>query len=176
MRYAAYVRISSDEQIGNYSIDAQKRAIETWVISNGGIISLAVPVGNYTLNLMLDISIIVLMVIAAIVAAGMIVGNALLGPSKTNPSKLEPFECGCRPSSDPKEAGRRRFSVKFYLIAILFLLFDIETVMLYPWAVVYDDFTAQGLAMLMFVEMFIFVGVLAIGLWYLWKKGGLEWD
>ena len=127
---------------------------------------------------MLDsyLPILILIILAIVIAGGMMVGNAILGPRRLSKTKLLPFECGSVPSDDPKITGRKKFSIKFYLIAIVFLLFDIETVFLYPWAVVFKELSSQGFAALMFFEMFAFVTILVLGLWYLWKKGGLEWD
>jgi NADH-quinone oxidoreductase subunit A len=91
----------------------------------------------------------------------------LIRPSKPDPSKLDPYECGVPPISDARE----RFSNRFYIIAMLFLLFDVEVVFLYPWAVVYKDIGLLGL-----VEMVIFIIILFVGYVYAWKKGALQWD
>jgi NADH-quinone oxidoreductase subunit A len=91
----------------------------------------------------------------------------LLGPRKFKPGKLDPYECGVPSMS----SSRERFSVHFYLVAILFILFDIETVFMIPYAVLYKSLGVAGL-----VEMGIFVFVLVFGLAYLWKRGALEWD
>jgi NADH-quinone oxidoreductase subunit A len=91
----------------------------------------------------------------------------LLGPRKFKPGKLDPYECGVPSIS----SSRERFSVHFYLVAILFILFDIETVFMIPYAVLYKSLGVAGL-----VEMGIFVFVLVFGLAYLWKRGALEWD
>ncbi len=90
-----------------------------------------------------------------------------LGPKKPNPVKDEAFECGNVPISSTGS----RFSVKFYTIAILFVLFDIEIVFLFPWAVVFRDLGMAGL-----VSMTLFIAVLFLGLAYAWKKGALQWD
>jgi NADH-quinone oxidoreductase subunit A len=100
-------------------------------------------------------------------AATLIGLNHVLAPRRPKPAKLAPYECGV-----PLLAGSRdRFSVHFYLVAILFILFDIETVFMVPYAVLYRDLGVAGLA-----EMGIFVGVLVYGLAYLWKRGALEWE
>ncbi len=91
----------------------------------------------------------------------------LLGPTRTTAHKGDAFECG-NPSSG---TARERFPVKFYLTAILFIVFDVEVVFLYPWAVLFRQLGWFG-----FVEMLIFVAVLAIALLYVWRKGALEWD
>ena len=93
--------------------------------------------------------------------------GALLRPSRPSSVKLEAFECG-NPSSG---SAWGRFSVKFYLTAILFIVFDIEVVFLYPWAVAYRELGVLG-----FVEMALFVAVLTLGLMFVWRKGALEWD
>ena len=108
------------------------------------------------------------MVVVAIVLAGAMVGiKTLLGPRNPTPEKQLPFECG----SEPLGPVRSRFSVKFYLVALLFIAFDIEIVFLYPWAVV-----AKGLGLAGLAQMSIFLGVLVLGFVYVWKKGALEWD
>jgi NADH-quinone oxidoreductase subunit A len=86
---------------------------------------------------------------------------------KTNRDKDLPFECGMLPLED---IGRRRFPVKFYVVAMLFILFDVEVVFLYPWAVRYKQLGLFG-----FVEMVLFLGVLAMGWWYVVAKGALDW-
>ena len=91
----------------------------------------------------------------------------LLGPRKKKPGKLDPYECGVPILSNSRE----RFSVHFYLVAILFILFDIETVFLIPWAVLYRSLGPAGL-----VEMGIFLGVVIFGLTYVWRRGALEWE
>lgn len=90
-----------------------------------------------------------------------------LGAHKPSPTKLSPYECGIPSPGAPRE----RFQVKFYLVAILFLLFDVEVVFLFPWAVAWRSLGVAGL-----VSMLVFLGVLAFGLLYVWKRGALEWD
>ena len=80
--------------------------------------------------------------------------------------KLLPYECGVDPIGDARE----RFSVRFYIVAILFLVFDVETIFLFPWAIIYDRLALFGLA-----EMLVFIGILVVGYYYAWKKGALEW-
>ena len=112
-----------------------------------------------------------------IVAAGFAVGNVLLstfvGQRKRTRTKLMPYECG----KDPVGSARERFSVKFYLIAMIFILFDIEVIFLVPWAAVYKALAAQGAAMRSFayLEMMIFVGLLLVGYIYIVKKGAFDW-
>ena len=112
-----------------------------------------------------------------IVAGGFAVGNILLsqlvGQRKRTKTKLMPYECG----KDPVGSARERFSVKFYLIAMLFILFDIEVIFLVPWAAVYKALAAQGATMRLFVylEMMIFVGLLLVGYIYVVKKGAFDW-
>ena len=107
---------------------------------------------------------------AAVVAnfAGMIAASTLLGPKRRNPVKDEPFECG----SLPVGPNRIRFHIRFYLTAILFLIFDIEVVFLYPGARVYR--TELGLSGLQVMGLFLFI--LVFGLVYEWRRGGMEWD
>jgi NADH-quinone oxidoreductase subunit A len=104
--------------------------------------------------------------------AGALVGTfavlgKLLGPRRTTPLKSDPFECG-NPASG---TARERFPVRFYLTAILFIVFDVEIVFLYPWAVVFRRLGWFG-----FAEMLVFIAVLALALVYVWKKGALEWE
>ena len=84
--------------------------------------------------------------------------------------KLSPYESGIPARGD----ARLRFPVKFYVVAMLFIVFDIEVVFLYPWAVVFTDLLAHGATV--FVEMVVFLGVLALGLAYAWRKGALQWE
>lgn len=105
--------------------------------------------------------------IAMAIAGGMIGASALLGHRVRNRVKDQPYECGM----DPRGSARERFSVKFYLVAMIFILLDIETVFLYPWAVVYRD-----LKLFAFFEMFLFVVLILSGFFYIWKKGALAWS
>ena len=113
------------------------------------------------------VGIVVTFVVAAALAGAFIVLASVLGPKKPSPVKSEPFECGEVPFSLP----RGRLSVKFYLIAILFMLFDVELVFLYPWAVVYRGLGISGL-----IEAAVFLGVLMVGFYYAWDNGALEWQ
>lgn len=94
----------------------------------------------------------------------------LLGPRKFSEEKLDTYECGVPPIG----SARLRFSVKFYLIAVLFVIFDIEAIFLYPWGVVFKRLLAQG--NFIFIEALVFIAILLAGLVYVWKKGALEWD
>jgi NADH-quinone oxidoreductase subunit A len=108
-----------------------------------------------------------LLISAAILTAIMMAVAIFLGPKKKTPIKDEPFECGIVPT---KDANETRFPVKFYLVAILFIIFDIEIIFLYPWAVVFKE-----LSIVAFASIVIFVAVLMAGLVYAVKKGVLEW-
>jgi len=105
--------------------------------------------------------------IAMAVAAGMLGASYLLGKRVRNRVKDLPYECGITPVGNARE----RFSVKFYLVAMLFILFDIEAIFLYPWAVVYRE-----LKMFAFVEMLVFMVLILAGFFYIWKKGALDWS
>lgn len=98
-----------------------------------------------------------------------IVLGALTGPKRYNRAKLEAYECGIEPSPQAAEGGR--FPVKYFLTAMLFIIFDIEIVFLYPWAVTFDSLGLFGL-----VEMAIFIGTVFVAYAYVWRRGGLEWD
>ena len=105
--------------------------------------------------------------IAVAVAAGLIAASTLLGKRARSPQKDTPYECGIAPTG----SARERFSVKFYLVGMIFILFDIEAVFLYPWAVVYRE-----LKMFAFFEMLLFVALILVGYFYVWKKGALDWS
>nr|WP_202512345.1 NADH-quinone oxidoreductase subunit A [Streptomyces sp. SID3343] len=98
-----------------------------------------------------------------------LVMGALTGPKRYNRAKLEAYECGIEPTPQPEGGGR--FPVKYYLTAMLFIVFDIEIVFLYPWAVYFDSLGMFGL-----VEMALFVAAVFVAYAYLWRRGGLEWD
>jgi NADH-quinone oxidoreductase subunit A len=110
-----------------------------------------------------------------IVAAGFAVGNILLsqfvGQRKRTRTKLMPYECG----KDPVGSARERFSVKFYLIAMIFILFDIEVIFLIPWAVVFQTLTSQGMGTFVYLEMMLFILLLLVGYIYVVKKGAFDW-
>ncbi len=105
--------------------------------------------------------------IAVALAAGIILASSLVGQRVRNRVKDIPYECGITPTG----SARERFSVKFYLVAMLFILFDIEAVFLYPWAVVYRE-----LKLFAFFEMLLFVLLILVGFFYIWKKGVLDWS
>src|SRR5919206_1254076 len=105
--------------------------------------------------------------IAMALAAGLLSVSYLLGKKVRNRVKDMPYESGIVPTGD----ARQRFSVKFYLVAMLFILFDIEAIFLYPWVVVYRE-----LKMFAFVEMLVFVVLILSGFFYIWKKGALDWS
>ena len=104
--------------------------------------------------------------IAAVIAAALVTLTFLLGRKVKNRVKDMPYECGIEPTGDARE----RFSVKFYLVAMLFILFDIEAIFLYPWAVVYKQLKMFG-----FIEMLVFIGLVLAGFFFIWKKGVLDW-
>jgi NADH-quinone oxidoreductase subunit A len=110
---------------------------------------------------------VLLILVVAFLVAGLLGGvHKLLGPRREFAEKLEPFECGERQIVSPKQ----RFSVKFYLVAMLFVLFDLEAVFFYPWGALFRDLGFYG-----YVVMSIFTVPLVIGLLYEWRKGALEW-
>ncbi|MBZ5623481.1 MAG: NADH-quinone oxidoreductase subunit A [Acidobacteriia bacterium] len=106
-------------------------------------------------------------IVAMALAAGLLSVSALLGRRVRNRVKDMPYESGIVPTGD----ARQRFSVKFYLVAMLFILFDIEAIFLYPWVVVYRELKMFG-----FVEMLVFVVLILSGFFYIWKKGALDWS
>jgi NADH-quinone oxidoreductase subunit A len=115
------------------------------------------------------VPIIGLMILAAVFVAGTLVTSALVGPKRYNRAKLDSYECGIEPT--PQPVGGGRFPVKYYITAMLFIVFDIEIIFLYPWAVAFDQMALFGL-----VEMVLFIVTVFIAYAYVWRRGGLEWD
>ena len=117
---------------------------------------------------------VLIMLIIAIGIGGTILGlNWVIGPIKQrNPQKLAPYESGV----PPLDQNRKRVNVRFYQIAMLFILFDIEAAFLYPWAVIYRDATRGPSGMFLFGEMLLFIALLAVGYVYVWKKKAFDWD
>lgn len=109
----------------------------------------------------------ILFILAVLIAGGMVIATSILGPKRNFADKMEPFECGESPIVSPHQ----RFSVKFYLIAVLFILFDVEVVFLFPWAILFKKLGMFGL-----IEMLVFLLILGVGLVYVWKRGGLDWE
>ncbi len=106
-------------------------------------------------------------VVALVVVAGILILSAVLGPKNPSPQKTVPYECGIIPT----EEAKGRYPVRFATIAMLFIIFDIEVVFMYPWAVALDQLGFFGL-----IEMFLFIFILGIAYVYIWGRGGLEWD
>jgi NADH-quinone oxidoreductase subunit A len=107
------------------------------------------------------------------IAGGMVVASFFVGRHRNYRVKLDPYECGMDPVGD----ARGRFSVRFYMVAMLFILFDVEAVFLLPWAVIFRRLPAiTGSAMFGFWEMLVYLGFVAVGLFYVWKKGILNWS
>jgi len=116
---------------------------------------------------------VLIMLIIAVVIGGVILGlNWVLGRHQRNPSKLAPYESGV-PLLDQ---NRKRINVRFYQIAMLFILFDIEAAFLYPWAVIYRDVARGPSGMFLFGEMLLFIVLLAVGYVYVWKKKAFDWQ
>jgi NADH-quinone oxidoreductase subunit A len=107
------------------------------------------------------------LLIAIAFAAGTILISTIIVPRRANRLKMAPYECGVEPVGNARE----RFSIKFYLVAVLFILFDIETVFLYPWAVAFRQLGLYGL-----IEMVLFIAILLVGYLYILKKRALEWE
>jgi NADH-quinone oxidoreductase subunit A len=110
--------------------------------------------------------ILILILVAAVFAVIALAVPAVLGPKRTTKVRLEPYESGMLPYSD----ARRRFPVQYYVIAVLFILFDIEVIFLYPWAVILRQLRLFGL-----IEMGVFLAILLVGYFYVWRKGALDW-
>ena len=106
-------------------------------------------------------------ILAAGLSGAIIVVSVLVGKRKPSRVKDQPYECGVRPTGDAREP----FSVHFYMVALVFILFDIEAIFLYPWALVYRELQLFG-----FVEMVLYIIILMVGYIFLWKKGALDWN
>jgi len=109
--------------------------------------------------------------VAGSLAAAIVLLSWLIGYRRPTRAKLSPYECGMTPVGDARE----RFSVKFYLVAMLFILFDVEAVFLYPWAVILRDLKAAGQGLFGFLEMLVYICIVLVGFFYIWKKGALDW-
>src|SRR6185503_2928148 len=109
--------------------------------------------------------------IAGALATGMVLLSWIIGYRLPTRAKLSPYECGMTPVGDARE----RFSVEFYLVAMLFILFDVEAVFLYPWAVILKDLKAMGQGIFAISEMFVYIAIVLVGFFYIWKKGVLDW-
>src|SRR5690349_21535455 len=112
------------------------------------------------------IPLLIQVVVAIGLATVMVTLSHLLGKHKWTRAKNSPYECGINPTGD----AQQRFSVKFYMVAMLFILFDVEAVFLYPWAVILRDLKMFG-----FWEMLVYIGIVLVGFFYVWKKGALDW-
>jgi len=110
-----------------------------------------------------------LLALATLFAVGSVVMSSLVGPKRYNRVKLDSYECGIEPT--PQAAGGGRFPVKYYITAMLFIVFDIEIIFLYPWAVQFDQLGIFGL-----VEMVLFIATVFVAYAYVWRRGGLDWD
>jgi NADH-quinone oxidoreductase subunit A len=118
------------------------------------------------------VAIAILIVVTTAVAIIAITLGTVFGPKRSTSKKSMPYESGMNPIGP----GTRRMPVRFYLIAVLFILFDIEVVFFIPWALVFNQFVTSGQGIFMLAEMLVFIGVLLVGYAYAWKKGALEWD
>lgn len=108
------------------------------------------------------------------IAVLVVCAPAMLGPRSPSRLKRSPYECGL----PPLEGVRHRFPVRFYTVAVLFMLFDVELIFLYPWAAWFTNIPPHmsGLRLLGFIEMAVFMGLLAVGYLYVWRRGGLDWE
>ena len=108
----------------------------------------------------------IFLLVAFLIAAGTIVVASIIRPSNPNKIKNMQYECGI----DPVDNARKRYTIRFYIVAILFVVFDVETIFLFPWAVQFKFLGLFG-----FFEMLVFLGILIVGYIWIWKKGALEW-
>ena len=116
--------------------------------------------------------VLILLLLAGALCLAIGVGATLLGPRRITTIKETAFECGSPSTGDPHQ----RHSVKFYLVALLFIVFDIESVFIYPWGALLRDLNNEGLGWFAYIEMLSFMATLALGLVYVWRKGALEWS
>ena len=114
------------------------------------------------------VPILILAALAAVFAVFSLIMGSLAGPKRWNRAKLEAYECGIEPTTQPRGV---HFPVKYYLTAMLFIVFDVEIIFLYPWAVAFDRLRVFGL-----VEMVTFIATVLVAYAYVWRRGGLEWD
>jgi NADH-quinone oxidoreductase subunit A len=117
----------------------------------------------------LYVPVLVLAAIATLFAVGSVIMSAGVGPKRYNRAKLDSYECGIEPTPQPLGGGR--FPIKYFIIAMMFIVFDIEIVFLIPWAVQFDALKAFGL-----VEMVLFIVTVFVAYAYVWRRGGLDWD
>ena len=115
------------------------------------------------------VPILIMMGVAALLAVGGLLASAVIGPKTYNRAKLEAYECGIMPT--PHAIGHGRFNLKYYLVAMMFIVFDIEVVFLYPWAVAFSDLAVFGL-----VAMLGFIALITVPYIYEWRRGALDWD
>ena len=115
------------------------------------------------------VPILVLMGVAAVLALGGVGASAIIGPKRYNRAKLEAYECGIDPT--PHAIGGGRFPIKYYLVAMTFIIFDIEVVFMYPWAVAFNQLAVFGV-----VAMMTFLLLITVPFVYEWRRGGFEWD
>jgi NADH-quinone oxidoreductase subunit A len=120
-------------------------------------------------NLDSYLPILLFILVGLAVGAGPLIIGSLLGPNRPDPEKISPYECGFEAFED----ARMKFDVRYYLVAILFILFDLEIAFLFPWAVILGDLPGWGLA---FWSMMVFLVILTVGFIYEWKKGALDWE
>jgi len=109
--------------------------------------------------------------VAGALASAFVLLSSIIGYRKPSRAKMSPYECGMTPVGDARE----RFSVKFYLVGMLFILFDVEAVFLYPWAIILKDLKKMGQGVFGVTEMLVYIGIVLVGFWYIWKKGALDW-
>ncbi len=119
------------------------------------------------MNISEYLPVLLFLVVASVLALVLLGVGSLLGPRRPDAEKRSPYECGFEAFED----ARMRFDVRYYLIAILFIIFDLEIAFLFPWALVFDEVGTPA-----FIAMLVFLGILVIGFVYEWKKGALEWE
>jgi NADH-quinone oxidoreductase subunit A len=113
------------------------------------------------------------LLIATVLAGGLTAASVLIGWRRPTRAKMQPYECGMEPTGDAREP----YSVKWYIVGMIFILFDVEAIFLYPWAYIFKDMVkaSPSIGLYGFFEMLLYIGILLVGYLYLWKKGALDW-
>ena len=112
------------------------------------------------------VPILIYILVAIAFGVGTLLVSWMIAPTRISKVKLDPYECGIEPTTD----ARDRYSIRYYLVAMLFVIFDVETVFMFPWAVIFNKLLLFGL-----IEMMVFIFILVVGYYYAWQKGALDW-
>jgi NADH-quinone oxidoreductase subunit A len=161
MRYVRPAAGRSSESASNSRIPEVGQAV-TRILNQGGAMSYLQPY----------LPILMILVLACLFGVGTLVASSLIGPRRPNRAKYQAYECGIEPTGE----ANVRITVKYYIVALLFLLFDMETVLIIAWAIAFRDPTYAGFQVYAFFVMVFFLLILVVGFLYEWRKGALEWN